>query len=517
MFLKTTKGIILSILAAAVVLGAVYFIFIKQPESPYEFIIAEKGDVVQEVSVNGTVKPAESVDLAFERAGRIVWIGKDVGAEVFSGEALANLYNGDLTAQLAEAEASVRAQEAKLEELKRGSRPEEIRVQEVKVENARASLEESKKNLVDKIEDAYTKSDDAVRNRVDQFFTNPRASNPQLNFTLSNSQLENDVEWGRFVIESALSQWKISLDGLAISSDLDFYSSEAKQKLSQVKSFLDKVSLAVNSLSATASLTQTTIDGWKSAVSTARTNVNTATANITSAEDSLKSAQSSLLLEENELALKLAGSTPEEIKEQEAQVESAKASALNLRALIAKTILRSPISGILTKRDVEVGEIVSAGERAVSIISANKFEIEANVPEADIAKIKINNQAKITLDAYGSNVEFLAKVSFIDPAETVVEGVPTYKIKLQLEEEDSRIKPGMTANIDISTGRRDNVITVPQRAVIEKNGDKLVRILKDDGTVEEAVVKTGLRGSFGDIEITEGVSEGDRVIIFVKE
>jgi HlyD family secretion protein len=142
-----------------------------------------------------------------------------------------------------------------------------------------------------------------------------------------------------------------------------------------------------------------------------------------------------------------------------------------------------------------------------------KFEIEANIPEADIAKIKISNPAKITLDAYGSNVFFEAKVVKIDPAETIIEGVATYKTTLQFSGNDERVKSGMTANIDILTAKAENVIAIPQRAVAQKeNGDKIVKILKDDGVVEERKVTTGLKGSDGNIEITEGIQEGEKII-----
>ncbi len=101
----------------------------------------------------------------------------------------------------------------------------------------------------------------------------------------------------------------------------------------------------------------------------------------------------------------------------------------------------------------------------------------------------------------------------IDPAETIIEGVATYKTTLQFSGNDERVKSGMTANIDILTAKAENVIAIPQRAVAQKeNGDKIVKILKDDGVVEERKVTTGLKGSDGNIEITEGIQEGEKII-----
>ncbi len=75
----------------------------------------------------------------------------------------------------------------------------------------------------------------------------------------------------------------------------------------------------------------------------------------------------------------------------------------------------------------------------------------------------------------------------------------------------------MTANIDILTAKRENVIVVPQRAVIAKNGDKIIKILDRSGIIKEVKAETGLRGSDGNIEIISGLNEGDSVVVFVKE
>ncbi|MFQ5676657.1 MAG: efflux RND transporter periplasmic adaptor subunit, partial [bacterium] len=153
----------------------------------------------------------------------------------------------------------------------------------------------------------------------------------------------------------------------------------------------------------------------------------------------------------------------------------------------------------------------------VSVISAGRFEIEANVPEADVAKLEIGDTARMTLDAYGDDIVFEARVSKIDPAETVIEGVATYKTTLQFVGGESRAKPGMTANIDILTDSRENVIVIPQRAVITKDGERFVRIETGEEEPEERPVQIGLRGFDGNVEIIEGLEEGEKVITFIRE
>lgn len=500
--LNKTKKIILVVVIIAIV--AVAFLFFgKKTQSLFEITAAKKQNIVQKVSVTGTVKPAESVDLAVEKSGRVARVHAKVGDKISTGSALVVLENGDLVAQLKQYQANLEVQQAKLDELKIGTRPEEIKIQETRVENAKTNLTDARQNLTDKLNDAYTKADDSIRNKIDLMFNNPRTSNPQIAFPSIDSQLKIDIESGRFTMENILTGWDLSLEAV-------------KSNLNKISVFLDKMASATNALLPNSSLSQTTIDTYKSNVFTARTNINTAITNLSSADEKLKTAESTLAIEENTLALKKAGYTSEQIAGQEAQVKQAEANVENIEAQLAKTIIRAPITGIITKQEAKVGEIMAAGVTTVSIISEAEYQIEANVAEADIAKIKIGNSAKVTLDAYGNDVVFEVKVVTIDPAETIVEGVATYKTTLQFMDNDSRIKSGMTANIDIVTAEKQNIVAIPSRAVISKDSEKIVRVPTDEKNYKEIKVKTGLIGSDGNIEILEGINEGDEVIVFIK-
>ena len=501
------KYIALTVVIIIIIISSIFYFLSKDDILSFDFVIAQRTDLVQEVNVTGRVKPAESVDLAFEKIGSVSSVGVSVGDIVSVGQFLVRLKNGEKSAELEKAKASVKLQQAKLQELVQGYTTEEINVQEVKVSNAQALLVEAQRNLVIKLNDAFTKADDAIRNNIDQFIDNPRSSNPQISFQVNDSSLEVKVETGRVNIESVLNTWSDA--GLEVES--------VKQKLTQVRDYLDDVSFVVNALTANVNFSQTIIDGYRADVSTARTNVNTALLNISTAEEKVQTAKLSLMLEQEELELKIAGTRAEQILAQEAKVEEAQASVRSVQAEIDKTYLSAPINGIIIKQEAKVGEIISANEVIVSIISESEFEIESNVPEADIAKIQNGDKALVTLDAYGSNVIFEAVVVAIDPAETIIEGVATYKITLQFIKKDKRVRPGMTANIDIKTDERTNVVSIPFRALITNNGKNIVKILDDEDNIIEVEVIVGLRGSQGLVEVVSGIKQGDRVITFIEE
>ena len=482
---------------ALVIAGLVWWYYgSRDAETEITTTTVMRGTVSQLVSVTGTVKPASNANLSFEKGGRVAYVYAKVGERVGIGEALVSLENGDISAQLAQAKATARAQAAKLADLKRGTRPEDILVSEVDVENA-------KNEILNGVKSAYVDSDDAVRNKVDQFISNPKGSSPQLNFSVGNSALENDIENGRQAIESMLVSWNSSLAGLGSAESALPHAAEAKSNLQIVQNYLDKVALAVNSLQANTALSQTTVDAYKAAVLAGRTNV-------TSALDSLAASVEKLRTAESKLALKKAGTVKEQVDAQEAEVESAEASVLNLQAQLAKTVIRSPIAGVVTKQDAKRGEIAGVGIVLTSVISDSKYQIEANVAEADIAKIKIGDAAQVTLDAYGNDVVFTAAVTKIDPAETIVDGVPTYKTTLQFNQDDERIRSGMTANTDISGAKREDVLYISGRAISGKGASKTVNLIEGE-TAREVNIETGLRGSNGDVEIISGLKEGDKV------
>jgi HlyD family secretion protein len=161
---------------------------------------------------------------------------------------------------------------------------------------------------------------------------------------------------------------------------------------------------------------------------------------------------------------------------------------------------------------LKVGEIVTPNITVISVISNGNFQVDVNIPEADIAKIKVGDSANITLDAYGSDVIFPAHVVSIDPGETMIEGVATYKTTLDFDKKEDRVKSGMTANIDILTAQSNNTLYIPQRDLITDNTGKYVLIDTGLAQPEKKMVQVGIKGSDGNIEIISGLNEGNKII-----
>lgn len=572
-FIKKFKYLlILSLIAIGIVL---YFSLKPQKEPKINTVLIEKTDLKQFVSVVGNVKAAKNVDLAFEQGGKVSKIYVDVGANVENGDKLVELNIADLEADLMQANAQVvgaqatlqqyesvlTAEQARLDEMKSGTRPEEIQIARTKVNNAQSDLDNDKLDLelvkikaqidlgnlyddvVNIINDGHNKADNAIKTQLDALFTN--ATNVEFTFKPNNSNLELNTLSARrdSVVELAKLRNEISKI-FTTNTDFDNALSVGKNTLIVVRNFLNLVG---DILDGNTDLTAGTLSAYKTNLNTAKTNVNSALTSISdlqqsilaqqntnnnsinSAQSTVNGAEFDLQSAKDELNLKLAGYTMEQIDAQIAKVKQAEAnisaqkavisqrqaSVASAKAKIEKNIIYSPIKGIITKQAAKQGEIVAANLNIISIISEAEFEIEANITEVDISKVQIGNIATVTLDAYGDDEYFEAVVVSIDPAEKMIEGIPTYKTVLQFINGADKIKSGMTADLEIMTDMRDGVIAIPQRAVIYRNGDRIVKLLVNEEIVERKV-STGIRGSDGKIEILDGLNEGEMVITFME-
>lgn len=460
-------------------------------------------------------------------------------------------------------QATLEREQAKLEELQQGTRQEEVNVAQAQFENTQTVLADARNNLqdvltkadndlenyygdvLDTVNDAYIKADDVLKKQTSDLFTqNAIRTTNQLAFGVDDAVLEDRIESQKNNADRELILWKTSIDAATGSSTEESLDSLLDQSAVYLSHFREFLNTAMECADRAVNISETVISTYKTNINAGRMNISAAASaatalkqnisaqkqinrtNILAAETRVNDAQRAEHLARRQLELKLAGATPEQISAQEAQIrqaqaalngqdaqiQGAQAQTDNFSAQIEKSIIRSPINGIVTKQEGEIGETLSANTIVVSVMSVQKYDLEANVAEVDIAKLKVGQKAKITLDAYGVDIEWDAIVIKINPGETIIEGVATYKTTLQFVAEDERFKPGLTANIDIQTDKREGALYVPQRAVISKNGDRIVRV-PDGENFKEKKVEIGMKSSDGNVEILTGLSEEETVII----
>ncbi len=246
--------------------------------------------------------------------------------------------------------------------------------------------------------------------------------------------------------------------------------------------------------------------------------------NLRSAESAFHAAQQALSIAQKtaEKSNEAASSAVQAAQEKYVSTNQASSRVAGLASLeareqlayvsVSKGSMRAPFDGVVTSLTAEKGELALSTTPLVTIQTVSDLEVTADVLESDIANIEVGMDATVTFDALPSTESWEAHISYISPGAEIIEGVPTYKVKVLINNPDSRLRPGLTTNITVHAAKKDNVIAVPRRAIISKDDKEFVRIQTAPDKVEEREVKTGLVGSDGKVEVLSGLSGGEQVI-----
>ena len=184
-------------------------------------------------------------------------------------------------------------------------------------------------------------------------------------------------------------------------------------------------------------------------------------------------------------------------------------SKLTYENMLENTSLISPISGLVTARNYDVGDIVVSSPIFV-VQQINPVKIYINVSESLYSYIKKGMSVDVELDAIPEK-KFEGKISRITPV--IDPQTRTFEVELTVANAKEEIKPGMYARATMSYGSRKNIV-VPDRAIVKMmgSGDRFIYVLKADGTVSYQKVELGRRMN-DKFEVLSGIADGDEVVV----
>jgi HlyD family secretion protein len=196
----------------------------------------------------------------------------------------------------------------------------------------------------------------------------------------------------------------------------------------------------------------------------------------------------------------------EQLRSAQAQMDAANAHYESAAAQASYAEVRSPLTGVISDRPLNVGEMASAGSALFSIVDLSRVVARASVPVQQAALVSVNKPATIS----GGTVELKGKVIVVSPA--VDPSSTTVQIWVEAPNPGERLKLGSTVQISIDAGEVPNAIVVPASALLASDeGGEKVMVAGADGLAHEHPVKVGIR-SGDDVQILSGVKEGDQVI-----
>lgn len=209
---------------------------------------------------------------------------------------------------------------------------------------------------------------------------------------------------------------------------------------------------------------------------------------------------------------------------EQAQVKQAQASLNSAQTELSYTEIKAPVDGIVISKSVEVGQTVAASFETPEIFSVaedlTKMQIEASVVEADIAKVKEGQQVRFTVDSYADDY-FYGTVTQVRNEAITTSNVVTYTVVIGIDNNDLKLKPGMTANVEIITAEEKGVMLVPNQALrfyiddsdnAKRYKDRGVWIIKN-GRPERVTVKIGVSDDDNTQILESSLKIGDEVIV----
>ncbi|NTW86207.1 MAG: efflux RND transporter periplasmic adaptor subunit [Holophagaceae bacterium] len=193
----------------------------------------------------------------------------------------------------------------------------------------------------------------------------------------------------------------------------------------------------------------------------------------------------------------------------------------------------APLNGVVIKKGVELGDTItsgvssfSAGTVVFTVADLASLIVRVNLNEVDIAKVRVGQPVRISLDAYPQRA-FTGKVRFVAPAADLVEKIKVFKVEVALDELTESFRTGMSANVEILGEKRDKAVSVPLEALQRRNGQTVVYRLKADLPPKELTkAKEGLTGRgkfiwladhwqeyFDVVQVSAGIATLERVEI----
>ena len=209
----------------------------------------------------------------------------------------------------------------------------------------------------------------------------------------------------------------------------------------------------------------------------------------------------------------------------EAQIQQAEASLQQAEIDLRYTKIVSPVEGIVVSKEVEVGQTVAASFQTPTLFNVAEdlasMQIEASVAEADIAKVKEGQTVEFSVDSFPDEV-FYGLVTQVRNNPITTSNVVTYEVIIEINNKEQKLKPGMTANVEVITAQKENALLVPNKAlrffITDANGetkrykDKGIWVL-ENGKPRRISVVAGVSDEDNTEVVSDELNESSNVIL----
>ena len=433
------------------------------------------------VSLIGTVRAFTEAQITAEQSGRVTSVTAELGGRVAAGQVIATLENASERAAVLQAQGVYEAALAASAQSGVG------------VSESKTALENAENNAVSTFRQSYNSANNIVFGSIDTFFSNPQGTIPGLKIDGNASYLNGE----RVAFQSILKEWQSRSSQINTNSNLRTELQYARTQTERTIAFVDSFITIFNSGRNIGGYTEAELQSFSASFTQLRSQLINNRSAIDSALTTLSSGEDAIRRAE----IASSGGT---VSASDAQIKQALGSLRAAQANLAKTILRSPISGTVNSLDIKLGDFVNSFDTVSVIANNNALEIVTYV--GDLEKDQISEGETVLIEG-----EYEGIITQIAPAVDQ----QTKKTEVRIATDNTNIANGDTVRITkqaTSTSvAKDSALYIPITAIKFETTDGSVFVVENDMLVSKPVKIGIVRGSR--VEILEGLSDTDEFVL----
>ena len=411
---------------------------------------AERGDLTATVGATGVVRVNQSVLLSWQTSGIVAQVYTSLGDKVVAKTVLAELAPDSLPQTLLQAQAELINAQKALDEL----------------------LKPATEVALAQAEQAIATAKDAVRD-AEQYLANLQAPAPQVDIDQAKANL--------VLAAHKLSKAQEAYQPYANKPENNLMRATLLSKLAQAQKEYDAAVRRLNNLLGKPNPIDLEI---------AKANVDLAKAQLQDAEEKYQQLKE--------------GAKAEDIAAAEARVAAA-------QAVVDQAKIIAPFDGVITEVDVNSGDKVSPGAVAFRLDDLSRLLVDARISEVDINNVRPGQEVTLAFDAI-LGAEYHGVITQVSIVGSTAQGVVEFSVTIEIGDADERIKPGMTAAVNIVVDRLEDVLIVPNRAVRVKEGKRVVYVLRNN-VPQPVEISLGASSETMSQVLTGDLKEGDLIIL----
>lgn len=455
-WIKNHKKISFLILVIVIILAYYLYKYYANKNAPNSYVITgiRYGNIVHKVTGSGQVSASNQIDVKSQVSGTVKSINVKVGDRVKKGQLLATIDN---TSALLDLESARIAYAKLVKPARQGD-----------ITNAKNNLNKSYTDAFNAISSAYIDLPNIISGLKDMYYTPTGYLSDQNSTQLSPT--------GRTYRDTAATSYDKAVDDYERSLNL-YKSVNRNSATTTLITVIEQTQNTVKNISEALKNTQNAITFIKTAQSEYYpAGVASAISNVTTWSNTTNSDLSNIISSRN--SIESYGNTLQTLitGADDLDIASARLTLTQKEQNYAEYFIRAPFDGIVGKIPVNVYDEASGGTVIATVVGDNKTST-ISLNEVDAAKVVAGQKVTLTFDAI-DNLNATGTVREADLVGTVTQGVVTYNVKIDINTEDSRVKPGMSVNATIITGSKEHVLIAPSSAIKTQGNTKYVEVFE---------------------------------------